>query len=136
MEEVQLTGAITLDGTTVSDQVFRLIIVTARPVTWKPGTAGAPPKPKAGLPTATVQIDLATNENDATGVHAILAAAQLTASAEVPFTGVLRPGPVSPTNKKWSGILVVAALETGGTPGETKVQSQVYPAYDVVTSES
>ena len=136
MSEVQLTGAITLNAIPVPDQVYRLIIVTDRSTTWKPGTASAGPKPKLGWPTSTVQFDLLGDENDAAGVHAILAAAQASPSGEVPFTGVFRPGTVGADNRKWSGILLVAALATGGTPGESKIQSQIYPAYNIVTSVS
>jgi hypothetical protein len=133
---VQLEGTVTVGGTDFSDEVFHLIVRLERATVWIPPTGGNRAKPKLAGYRGFVTIAFDYSESDSLGIHAALTAALLTPTGEITFSGIWRPGAASPTNQKWSGTMLAAAIDAGGTPGEQKEQTQTYPAHSIVISDS
>lgn len=130
---IQLGGNITVNAVDYSEDIAEFVIQRKRPGTTRPATFGDPTvQQKAGADEYMVSINFFHDEGDASNFWAEAWAAMDTASAELPFTGTFKPGAVSPTNPKFTGILVLTELDTGGKVGDWKGQQKTFPAHTVV----
>jgi hypothetical protein len=63
----------------------------------------------------------------AASIWAELYDAIITNTAELTFTARFATGAISADNPEFTGTIIVMSLDTGGTVGELKAQSQTYP---------
>jgi len=128
----QLEGTITIGTTDYSDEVTAFVIRKVRAQTQVPGTfADADGTTTLGSATHEVTIVFNYDEGDAAGIWAELYAGALSDSGELAFSALYKTGTVSATNPEFTGFLLVADIEIGGTVGELKAQSLTLPAHTV-----
>jgi hypothetical protein len=133
---IQLGGNLKL-GPTIgslvdySGAISQMTISTTRESIAIPATLGTPQasaRPGSRAETLTIQFH---SDTDPTSVWAELWDAIYTDAAELVFEGNLYPGVTSTTNPKFSGTIRVMSLDTGGTVGSLRQQSQTYPVTEV-----
>ncbi len=110
----------------IAKAVFKRVFDTVtRPATFGTGTKTT----SAGAGDFTFEFDFLHDEADSVGLHDFL---WDNAGKDVAVRAAYREGAVSATNPSFEGIISVVGLDTGGTVGEWKAQSQTYPARNVV----
>lgn len=67
------------------------------------------------------------SSTDAASMWAMIYDAIDTDTAELKWEATLNPGIVSADNPKFSGTIIILAVDTGGTVGTLRAQQQTYP---------
>lgn len=117
-------GTFTLNAVDVSAEVTGVILKGFTNDVVVPATLVAGITHAAGAQHWSIQIDYLADDSSTTAtLFGILWAAIGTATKELPFTVLMRPGVESPTNPQWSGTLVVTGATLGGKVEELSVGS-------------
>jgi hypothetical protein len=124
---IQLEGPITLGGIDYSSQITSVVLNDTRATVTTPPTFGdATEVDSAGAHKRTMTINFFSSHAAASS-WAELYDAIITNTAELTFTARFATGAISADNPEFTGTIIVMSLDTGGTVGELKAQSQTYP---------
>ncbi len=133
MSFTQLEGNIKFGSTTAdtsyNSSVTSLVITRATDIITVPKTfANALTDSIAGGETQTLTVNFLGDPLSASSFWAELWDAMDTDDKTLYFAGTLNDSTsVSATNPKFSGVVVVSSLDTGGQVGELRAQSQTFP---------
>ena len=121
-------GTLTLGGVDVSAEVTGVILKGYTNDVVIPATLTNPITHAAGATHYDIQIDYLADDSSTSGtLFGLLWAAVGTASKELAFTVLMRPGVESPTNPSWAGTLVVTGADLGGKIHELATGSITCP---------
>jgi hypothetical protein len=145
--DIQLEGSIkfsVIDDTGIPDtvsltefgaEITSLVINRTRETVARPPTfANAASEQRAGAKADSVTINFFGDETTAADFWNMAWEATELAPCELYFEATWKLGPVSATNPKFTGIVMVTDLELGGTVNEYKQQSKTWPARSVTRS--
>lgn len=127
MSEIQLTGSLTINSVDVSSSVSSFVIRRERSAVTVPACLGNITEYEAaGALKESIEINFFSS-HAATSFWADLYDAIDTDTAELSFSGTLDAGAVGTDNPSFTGTLVVLGVDTGGTVGALREQSQTFP---------
>lgn len=127
----QLKGNIKLGVVTAnidfSNYITSLMIHRSRESITVPATFGTGRVTQvAGALSESLEINFFSS-TDAASMWAMLYDALDTDTSEIKWEGTLNTGIVSADNPKFSGTITILSLDTGGTVGSLRAQTQTYP---------
>jgi len=110
-----------------SNFVTSLVIHRTRESITVPATFGTGRSSQvAGALAETLEINFFSS-TDAASMWATMYDILDTDASELKWEATLNTGAVGPDNPKFSGTIVLLALDTGGTVGNLRAQTQTYP---------
>lgn len=113
-----------------SSNVTSLVIHRTRESITVPATFGTGRSTQAaGALAESLEINFFSS-TDAASMWAVIYDAIDTDSAELKWEATLNPGAVSADNPKFSGTITILAVDSGGTVGSLRAQTQTYPITD------
>ena len=111
----------------VSDSITSMTIKKVRESITVPATLGTGAATQvAGALSNTLELAFFSSLA-ATSLWAMFYDAMDTDTSELLFEGTLDAGVVSANNPKFSGVITILGVDTGGTVGALRAQTQTYP---------
>lgn len=127
MQDIQLTGSLSLGGTDFSDSISSMVIKRTRASVTRPPTLGNIRETQAaGALQEALEINF-FSDLAAASVWAELYDALDTDTAELAFSGEPDGGTAGADNPHFSGTIVILGVDTGADVGSLREQSQTYP---------
>lgn len=119
--------------TDYSDEVSSLVLNITRNTVTRPATYGNPNEEmRAGARRDQVTINFEADDGTPSSLlNEFLDAAINTDSAELYFSAKYKDEPVSSTNPKYVGIILISDLDVGTAVNDWKAQSKTFPAREV-----
>ena len=116
-----------------SDVVSTLMINTKREAVADPPTYGRPTK-ETVLGSAEDQVTLVFRYEESTtsGLWAVLYDAARNGDGEIQFSALYQDGAIGNTNRGFTGVFMVADIDTGAPVNQFRQQSKTFPAKNIL----
>jgi len=137
-EQYQLSGTIKIGPVggslvDVSDDVSSLIISRKRESIPKPATYGNPKKEaRAGAIEDQITLVYSFSEAPSTGLWAVMWDALTNDNGELEFEAIYQDGAIGNTNRGFTGVFMVADIDTGAPVNQFRQQSKTFPAKKIL----
>jgi hypothetical protein len=116
-----------------SDVISTLMINTKRATVDDPPTYGRPTTEKAlGAPEDQVTLVFRYEESNTSGLWAVLYDVMRNGDGEIKFSALFQDGAIGASNRGFTGVFMVADLDTGAPVNAFRQQSKTFPAKDIL----